>query len=270
MVELYEAHFERLMNMGPEVGLGTVVCTTDLRDFWLERNYTDDWLQWALSIPRRPGAIKETLLHKRGDQAALRRLAEDILNRRVPDGQWVDKRKRQMLIRSLELDGYRFEDGRLRQTEEHVFQVEETRGVLRELYRASGLPAYEQVDHDLKGSEDHYSNEIWGDSIKRVRDALETTLLQVARALTDETRVPNGARPADVRVVLRDSNFLNEHEYQFIRHMYALISEQGGHPNLAARENALLCRQHVLTAIHFVLLRYQGLKPSVQPGTSDS
>lgn len=64
-------------------------------------------------------------------------------------------------------------------------------------------------------------------------------------------------RAVYVRDELKRTGFMDEKEHKFIGALYGLLSEQGGHPNMAERENALICRQYALTGTHFVLLRFK-------------
>lgn len=103
VAELYSCHFEFWVNLGTPT---TAVDVIGLRDFWLSHGYADAWLDWAMKIPQKRGAIKEALLQMKGDQIALHRLAQDILLRAPEPGRWVDPRIRNKLIESLKDDGF--------------------------------------------------------------------------------------------------------------------------------------------------------------------
>jgi len=112
VADLYKSHFEYFINLGGE--FPTVVDTLGLRDFWLELGYPDEWLTWALSLPKVSGSIKEAILKKRHDQVAMHRVAQDILNREPAPGRHIDSRIVKRLLESLEADGYRFENHQIR------------------------------------------------------------------------------------------------------------------------------------------------------------
>jgi hypothetical protein len=163
---------------------------------------------------------------------------------------------RDAAMRELELDGYRWSHGRLVRDEVNVFDVADQEGALVELYRALGLDDLEQVKHDLKLTDD-YSAGKWGDCVKHARDVLEKTLFHVASAWLADKGGLADKRPVTVRDRLLATQFLTKREHGLIRELYGLLSEDGGHPNMATKESARIDRQHALTAVHFVLLRLE-------------
>jgi pyrimidine deaminase RibD-like protein len=113
VADLYRNHFEYSVNIGGE--FRPAIDTEGLRDFWLELGYPDDWLRWAIGLPRQRGIIKEAILLKKDDGPWVLKLAEDILNRKIPrSGRWVDSRIEKRLLESLEADGFPFVDGKIK------------------------------------------------------------------------------------------------------------------------------------------------------------
>jgi hypothetical protein len=162
------------------------------------------------------------------------------------------------LVRNLELDGYELRDARLVAIDEHAFSVEEIEPLLIRLCRDVGIPTA-QIEKELKECEDQYVAEKWGASIASARHLLEHVLQEAARHWLPTRQVsPSDGdlrRAAHVRDELKRTGFMDEKEHRFIGALYGLLSDQGGHPNMAERQNALICRQYALSATQFVLLR---------------
>lgn len=177
----------------------------------------------------------------------------------------IDRRLVEELRAYLELDGFQWKDGRLLPLEENTFDVKEEEGAIEALYRTLGLGSLDQVKQELQLTDEHYVNAKWGDCIKHARDLAECILLEIvkARAALGVGNCPPKAKEQaiTVRNELHASGFLDEKELGFINALWKLLSEQGGHMNMSAHENARICRQYALSAAHFVLLRYQALHP---------
>jgi hypothetical protein len=205
-------------------------------------------------------------------QETLQKLAADLLEYAHRPREkiliHIDRMFIEELLASLELDGFQWKDDRLLRIEENTFDVEQE-GILEELYRSVGLGNLPQIRHELKLTDEHYVAGRWGDCIKHARDLAECVLLEVvkARAALGVGTVPVRAREAavTVRTELHSSGFLDDREVGFMNALWKLLSEQGGHMNMSAQENARICRQYALTAAHFVLLRFQALHPTVVP-----
>ncbi|MCC6527873.1 MAG: hypothetical protein IT373_34830 [Polyangiaceae bacterium] len=167
------------------------------------------------------------------------------------------------LLACLELDGYQWRGDRLLRLEQDTFEVKDQEGVIEILCRDLGLGGLAQVKHELKLTDEHYVGGRWGDCIKHARDLAECILLDLvtARAVRGVGSIPPKAREQaiTVRSELHSSGFFDDKELGFMNALWKLLSEQGGHMNMSAQENARICRQYALTAAHFVLLRFQAL-----------
>lgn len=200
-------------------------------------------------------------------QEYLRNLAEDILQyyesckgayeRQKRDGAWPE------LLRSLELDGYAYRDGRLCMPESDVLDVEEETGLLRHLYEALSLANRDTAFDMLRLSEEHYLEGRWSDCIVNSRKFLESVLLEVARAYAqrfatgelDQLREP---QPRSVRQFLEDQGLIEKREKEALDKVYGLLSHTGAHPYMAENDQARLLRQLSLTLSQFAMLRLQG------------
>lgn len=198
-------------------------------------------------------------------QRFLRDLAEALLKaRQKPDFETYGTQKREAVAamqRQLELDGYVFKDGVLLVPEESVLDEQAEQGVLMHLVTTLGLGAPETVQHHLRLSEEHYSASRWDDSISNSRKVLEAVLQQGAALYSGKQGQPLDQktleRPVAVRDYMERVGLLDHKEKEAIATTYALLSNAGSHPNIAAQDQARLMRHLALTFSQFVLLRLQ-------------
>lgn len=173
------------------------------------------------------------------------------------------KKAHKSFVDSLCLDGYRFDGTRLLAPETDVLDVQEEAGVLEDLVRALGLQNLETVLHHLRLTEDHFLAGRWDDSIANSRKFLEAVFQEVAAihclATTAEPLAETiYTKPSQVRDYLERAGLFGKKEREAIAAVYGLLSETGGHPYMAASEQARLLRHLALTFSQFVLLRLQG------------
>ena len=188
-------------------------------------------------------------------QRYLRDLAEDFLNEYSNESANVRKQ--------LELDGYRFESGRLLESEADVLDANEETGVIHTLYKELSLPKKETTFHHLDLSESHYVADRWDDSISNSRKFLESVLCEVAVAHSSRCRgedLPDSIRekPVRVRDYFERERLLESKEKAAVASVYGLLSQTGGHPYMAQSEQARLLRHLALTFAQFVMLRFKG------------
>ena len=199
-------------------------------------------------------------------QSHLLTLAQDILNA-VEDSKATVSRSEypdvRPLLRSLELDGYTYAGGRIHAPESDVLDVAEERGVLQDLYTRLNLGESKTAFHHLALSEEHYLAQRWDDTISNSRKFFECVLAQVAAAHSErllknklESRIIE--RAVEVRDYLERAGILEPKEKEAVAKFYGLLSHTGGHPYMAASDQARLLRQLALTVSQFVLLRLQG------------
>lgn len=186
-------------------------------------------------------------------QEYLENLAEDILAFKIEES----------LLNSLELDGYKFINGKLLKSEVGVLDSEEESGVLESLYLTLGLDELDVAIHHLKLSSEHYINGKWDDSISNSRKFLETCLREVANGYSTKKygktlSQRNYESPSSVRDFLEQEGLLEAKEKKAIASTYSLLSNMGSHPYIAEKEQARLLRHLSLTFSQFVLLRYEG------------
>lgn len=198
-------------------------------------------------------------------QRLLRDLAQSILVARQEPGfesyYGSDSRAVDAMEKQLELDGYLFRDGMLLVPEETVLDEAEEQGVLVALSTSADLSDVTLIRHHLGLSEEHYASEKWDDSISNSRKVLEAILSQTAVRIAGlkGTALDPGKleRPAWVRDYLVESGLLDAKEKAAIASTYSLLSDTGGHPNIAHRDQARLMRHLALTYSQFVLLRLE-------------
>lgn len=218
---------------------------------------TDATPEWTW--PQR-AALGKRLLHN---------LAEAIICTRHSDPQFEGYGKRKgaavdEMQRALELDGYIYRDGTLYVPEESVVDDQEEQGVLGNLLNRAALNDAKTINHHLDLSVEHYQAQRWDDSISNSRKVLEAILQQIALKHSHEIRkMPLTASELEKPVVVRDyleaSGLLDRKEKEAIAKCYALLSDTGGHPHIAERDQARLMRHLALTFSQFALLRFLSL-----------
>lgn len=199
-------------------------------------------------------------------------LADAFLKDHTQSEQWKRERckdESEELLRNLELDGYRFANGRLMAPESDVLDMKETVGVLQSLYSEIGLANQDVAFHCLKLSEEHWFNQKWDDCISNARRFLESALQEVAAAhcirrtgTAIDARVYD--RPVEVREYLEREGLLETKEKKAISEVYGLLSNVGSHPYIAEKDQARLLRQQALLLSQFVMLRYEGFVKATQ------
>jgi hypothetical protein len=133
--------------------------------------------------------------------------------------------------------------------------------VLHDLVARATLADPKTILHHLELSASHYTAQRWDDSIANSRKVLEAILQQVAQKRSSLPGQPpltksELERPVAVRDYLESVSLLDRKEKDAISRCYALLSETGGHPHIAERDQARLMRHLALTFSQFVLLRY--------------
>jgi hypothetical protein len=166
-------------------------------------------------------------------------------------------------IVQLELEGYEYKNGTLLISEADVLDITEEVGTIENLYRELGLDNTETTFHHLSLSEEHYHNKKWDDSISNSRKFLECIIREVAA--THSIRKKGAKLDSDIysnqksiRSYLEKEGLLEAKEREAITSVYGLLSETGGHPNMAESEEARLLRHLSLTLSQFVMLRLRG------------
>jgi len=227
---------------------------------WLLRIHTGE--SFTSATPDWPWDKRKEL-----GQAYLKNLARDFIvwYREQTHPLMVDllKAEYEEMVRRLEIDGYVFVDGELRQTEVEVLDVEAETGLLESLHRKLGLPDEQQTFEFLKLAEVHYVAGRWSDCIGNARKLFEAVLQQVANK---HSIVKKGValaasiqqRPVAIRDYLETETLLEKKERKAVDKIYGLLSHTGGHPYMAEQDQARLLRQICLTMTQFIMLRLEG------------
>lgn len=167
-----------------------------------------------------------------------------------------------LMQNSLELDGYIYSNGSLLVPEESVIDEAEETGILENLMISVGLKDITTLKHHLDLSVTDYQESKWDDSISNSRKVLEGILAQVANRFNE---VVEGAPLQEkilsssslVRDYLEKQGLIGKSEKETISQVYRLLSETGGHPYMAQRDQARLLRHLALIFSQFILLRLE-------------
>jgi hypothetical protein len=169
------------------------------------------------------------------------------------------------MIRNLELDGYKYDQGRLTLSEADVLDTRETADALAVLYADLNLAEKEMALKHLEASGEHYRAGRWGDCVGNARHFLECTLRNVAADFSTRHKASSLPErtfksPELVRQFLRKEGLITRKEEEALCKIYGVISDAGGHPNMAENEHARILRQMALIQAQFVLLRHQNYR----------
>ena len=271
IAEIYQARFR---SRNPQ----NYINESQLYDFLYENNYDVWFLNASKKLPNHRRILKdfimglhtgETISPKTPNfgQKILTNLAEDILlwgqtpNVNIPSGV---KEIFPKLISELEIDGYIFRDGKLYYSEATILDTEGEIGILEKLIQDFELNNQETINYHLQQSESQFIEENWSDSISNSRKFLESVLREIAaKSHIQETGSDIShskySLPSEIRKYLEDKKIITHKEKETISKVYGLLSETGGHPYIAQKDQARLLRYLALTFAQFVLLRYQGL-----------
>ena len=202
-------------------------------------------------------------------QRLLKDLAGCLIRLRNEDPHFGEYRKGDKdtvdaMQKALELDGYIYREKMLIASEESVIEEQEEEGIILDLARSLQLHDFQTLKHHLDLSTSHYQESRWDDSISNSRKVLEGILRQVAEKHSNTiSKKPLTAQDLDraffVRDYLEKAGVLEKKEKETLKEVYGLLSETGGHPNIAHKDQARLMRHLALTFCQFVLLRFEGL-----------
>lgn len=167
------------------------------------------------------------------------------------------------LLRFLELDGYIHRYPDLLKPDQDVMNVEAETQILRKLYTDLALEHQETAFHHLDLTDRHYIDGRWDDSIANARKLLELVLAEVAnlhslRSVLEPLARADYETPRVVRKYLEKAGLVEEKEAETLAKVYGLLSSTGGHPYIAANDQARLMRNLALTFSQFALLRLEG------------
>lgn len=282
IAKCYEQAFGKGIGVGFAIG---AITGDDLHDF-LYRNECDDYLVQEAVRSHKAGSLKQFIL----DLGRGTRRSVDIAGRKQEDRLricqgWLEQLARGILVdsprnifgvtninpytfqlkSSLELDGYRLQNGQLSASELTVLDEAEAHQVLRQLACEVGLADAKMGFHHLDGSHTCYLAGKWEDSIGNSRKFLEYVVWETAAKchLIDKGSPIDPkwhGLPRKARGYIQRVGLISLREKTAIDTLYALLSETGGHPYMAEREQARLMRHLALTLAQFVLLRLKGYK----------
>jgi hypothetical protein len=201
-------------------------------------------------------------------QQILKDLAECLIRERLDNSEFEtyghkDKDAVDRMRLSLELDGYIFRNNNLWIPEETIIDEAEEQGVLENLMISLKLSDILTLKHHLELTVIDYQESRWDDSISNSRKVLDGVLSQTAARLGSITGLDVLSseqldRAVDVRDYLERNKILEKKEKETIKQVYGLLSDTGGHPYIAGRDQARLMRHLALTFSQFVLLRLEG------------
>ena len=290
LAEVYHLKFTRYREPTPFRKREIIINASSFYDFLYVNDYEAWFLNAAKKLPHREKALKEFIMRlhtgetvasltknltcqERSElgQRVLRNLGEDLIAWAQTPGIYIKdtvKHELPKLISELELDGYVFQDGKLHYTEADVFDTEEEKGILEKLIQDLELANEKVILHHLELSGTHYIDEKWDDSIANSRKFLESILQEIAAKnhIIDLNQPINSSiylKPFAIRDYLESQGLIEPKEKEAISKVYGLLSETGGHPYIAQKDQARLMRNLSLTFAQFILLRFSGFIKSI-------
>jgi hypothetical protein len=262
-----------------------VIDEKDLYDFFYENGYET----WFLNLVERaalerPRSLVEFIMkihtgetlvpatpkwtqeqREKLGQRYLKDIAEDIIEYHEKERLTVHADEIGELKSRLELDGYIWNAGskKLLFSEAAVLDVKEEQGILMTLAAELSVDKQDTIFHHLTLSEEHYVAGKWDDSISNSRKVLEAVLQECAAKISISItgKILSKEKydsPAEVRDYLESEGILESKEKKAIASTYSLLSDTGGHPYIAEKDQARLMRHLALTYSQFVMLRLKG------------
>lgn len=278
IAEIYQARFR---SRNPQ----NYIDKSQLYDFLYENNYDLWFLNATKKLPKRRRILKDFIMglhtgetvssktpnwtwqqRSKLGQRILTDLAEDILLWSQPPNKYIPTGVKEIfpqLTSELEIDGYIFRDGKLYFSEATVLDTEGEIGILEKLIQDLELNNLEVIKHHLESSETHYIDNKWDDSISNSRKFLESILREIAAKhyFLEESKLIDSSvykSPFQIRDYLTVEGLIEPKEKEAISKVYGLLSETGGHPYIAQKDQARLMRYLALSFAQFALLRFQG------------
>jgi len=195
-------------------------------------------------------------------QRYLKDLAEDIINSHRDKCCIIEDE----LLPSLELEGFTFTQNKLFYSEANILDEAEEEGIIGKIVDMLNIKNKKTILHHLDLSREHYQAKKWDDSISNSRKFLECILQEIAKkahSIKTGKEVAEGFDiPMKVREYLCNNDLIERKEKEAIASIYSLLSNTGGHPYIAEKDQARLLRNVALTFSHFILLRFQGFTKS--------
>jgi len=205
-------------------------------------------------------------------QTYLLRLAKDIFPfaihiseeevRGFNEEKQQEKELAKSFVAQLELDGYVYRNRKLYPSESSVIDAEAEQSYLESIVDSQKLRDPETIKHHIQLAGEHYINARYSDSIGNSRHFLEAILAQVLEQISiklDRNLHSNVYKNATAtRDHLEREDLLTTDEKETIGRIYGLLSNTGGHPYIAEKDQARLMWHLALTCSQFVLLRYEG------------
>lgn len=235
-------------------------------------HYRTDWFWEFLYWHEYPSQVLEKARHLVAGRRVITyfvlELSEDLQLKMIEDAfehSTSDRRhiethngwRLRALEAQLELDGYHITNGKLQQHEAAAVEKEEIEGVLVALFKELQLEGLDTLSRSLGTADEHYVAQRWGDSIKHVRDAMETVSEAILRKVKPSAEQKTRTFPDKANIFL-DEGLVDKQLKGVLCANYSLLSEWGGHANYSEHKHAFVCRYYALTSVHNLLLSYQG------------
>ena len=165
----------------------------------------------------------------------------------------------------MELDGFKYINGRVTAIESEVIDTEEARNIMEKKIRDNPELDSEVLIKHLRDSEEEYISERWKNSISNARHFMEQLLADVtkagANARGESPPGPGRGEARRVRKYLVDVGFFEESECNnLICGVYSYLSEEGSHRGLTEKSCARVSRHIILGLGSYLLEKFESWK----------
>ena len=248
----------------------TKTLSEELRDFLFEYD-ADGYTVNQLNKTYGKTTLKESILnmatgrfyhsyqpssYKTKGQEDLKAIATGILSNKEMFKSYVVE-----LENLLRMDGYIFEDDSLYSINT---DVHDKFSIIEVKYKQLGLNKEVEFNTFYKNMNNHFETSKWTDAIHNSRQLCEIALSECAKKYSanviKDNQINGTEQPVKIRLYLESNNFFSDEESKIVQYFYNYISNNGGHPKLAVKEQADFSRVIAINICLYALNRLESFK----------
>ena len=170
----------------------------------------------------------------------------------------ISKERTEMLINSLKIDGYIYNDKKLYEINT---DIDEKVSLIKLKFKNMSFDNFEEFDRFYNNMNKCFETSMWEDVIHNSRKLYEIVLMESAKkysSLLQGSLIIKGTeKPVEIREYLEKNDFFSEDEANIIRHYYKYLSNIGSHPKMALKEQAEFSRVISINTILYIINRLE-------------
>lgn len=170
----------------------------------------------------------------------------------------ISKERTEMLINSLKIDGYIYNDKKLYEINT---DIDEKVSLIKLEFKNMSFDNFEEFDRFYNNMNKCFETSMWEDVIHNSRKLYEIVLMESAKkysSLLQGSLIIKGTeKPVEIREYLEKNDFFSEDEANIIRYYYKYLSNIGSHPKMALKEQAEFSRVISINTILYIINRLE-------------